>query len=221
MAGLSKSYVGSALVVFRLRPRNDEMFFELLVSASGLLVDGARLLSGLCADGDAGRADMIARMHEVEHQADEISHALIRRVDTSFITPFDREDLHRLVSGLDDCMDHMDAAVDFIDVHALAQLPPRAVAQVEIIARMAELTAAVVSGLRDPARVRDYVVEVNRLENEADRGYRRLRAELLSGDPMDVLRMLQNLDIVQELEAACNAFERVAHTVEGISLKEP
>lgn len=206
-------------MVFRLTPRSDSFFAELFVTSAGLLNDGARLLSELLAATPEDRPALAARMRELEHRADEATHAIVAQVDAAFITPYDRDDIHELAARLDDCMDHMDRAGDYLDAYALDRLPERTQAQVSAIARMAQLTLAVLPALRDRARVREYVVEINRLENVAESEHRRLRAQLLSGDPEQILVILKILDVADELDSVCDCFERLAHAVEVISLK--
>ena len=214
-----RSASGVSSVFFRLTPRNDDTFTELFVASATHLTEGARLLAGLLAADADGRPHLAARMRDIEHQADEATHLIVHRVNSAFVTPFDRADIHALAARLDDCMDHMDRAVDLIDVYEIDHLPRRSAAQIDVIARMAELTVLVLPALRDRERVREYVVEINRLENQAEREHRRLRAHLLAGEATEVLDILKLLGVVDELEAVCNAFEKLAHAVEVISLK--
>ncbi|GAA1803346.1 MAG: DUF47 family protein [Actinobacteria bacterium] len=204
---------------FRLTPRNDDLFSALFAQSAQLLVEGARLLTDLLAADEATRPEVAARMRDVEHRADETTHEIIATVDGSFVTPYDRADMHALAARLDDCLDHMDRGVDLIDAYHLAALPERSATQIQVIARMAELTVSVLGALRDAERVREYVVEINRLENQADREHRRIRAGLLGGDPDQVLEILKVLDVVDALEAVSNGFEQVAHVIEVISMK--
>jgi predicted phosphate transport protein (TIGR00153 family) len=171
---------------------------------------------------DIGERDSIAaRMREIEHDADESTHEIIRKVNSSFITPFDREDIHGLASALDDCMDLMDAAVDLIVLYRVGDLPAGVADQVEVLSRMSELTAEAMPRLRSMKDLSEYWIEINRLENQADQTYRRLLAGLFNGDfGSDAITIMKLKEVVEELEAAADAFENVAHKVESIAVKE-
>src|SRR6185437_8200378 len=158
-------------------------------------------------------------MREAEHAADESTHEIMRRVNSSFITPFDREDIYALASALDDCMDEMEAAVDLIVLYRIDELPGGVAAQVEVLARMAELTAEAMPRLRSMKDLTEYWIEINRLENQGDQLYRRLLAELFNGD-LKATAIMKLKEVVDGLEAAADAFEQVAHTVESIAVKE-
>ena len=98
-------------------------------------------------------------MREAEHAADETTHAIIRRVNSTFVTPFDREDIYALASGLDDVMDMMDEVVDLILLYEVKVLPPELSAQVEVIQRCADITAAAMPGLKSMQDLDEYWIE--------------------------------------------------------------
>jgi len=135
------------------------------------------------------------------------------------VTPFDRQDIYALASGLDDCMDFMEAAGDLIVLYRLDELPPGIADQVAVLQRQAELTAAAMPRLRSMKDLADYWVEINRLENQADRTYRALLADMFD-TITDAVLLLKLREVVQELESAADAFEKVANTVETIAVKE-
>ncbi|MEO7059946.1 MAG: DUF47 family protein, partial [Lapillicoccus sp.] len=165
-------------MAFRLTPREDS-FFVLLTVLATHLVAGARTLTDLLAAVDPeARGVVVQRMRDLEHEADEATHQIISRVNSSFITPFDREDIHKLASRLDDCMDHMEEAADLIDLYRVDALPQGVAKQIEIIGRMAELTAEAMPRLHSMKDLSEYWIEINRLENQADKHYRRLVANL-------------------------------------------
>jgi uncharacterized protein Yka (UPF0111/DUF47 family) len=126
-------------VALRFKPV-DTAFYGLLTSSAAQLVDGAALLAEMLGDGN-DREGIAARMREAEHNADETTHEIIRRVNTTFITPFDREDIYALASGLDDVMDFMEEAVDLTLLYEVESLPAELAEQVEVLQRCAELTA--------------------------------------------------------------------------------
>jgi predicted phosphate transport protein (TIGR00153 family) len=207
-------------VGIRLTPQ-ENVFYDLFAKSAAHLIDGARELTTLLGTPPAEREAVAARMREIEHGADEATHAIIRKVNSSFITPFDREDIHGLASALDDCMDLMDATVDLIVLYRIGDLPAGVSDQVEVLSRMSELTADAMPRLRSMKDLSEYWIEINRLENQADQIYRRLLAGLFNGDfGSDAITIMKLKEVIEELEAAADAFEKVAHKVESIAVKE-
>ncbi|HEX5524987.1 MAG TPA: DUF47 family protein [Pedococcus sp.] len=204
---------------FRLTPQENS-FYDLFAKSASFLVDGARELTTILGVEPSEREAVAARMREIEHQADEATHEIIRKVNSSFITPFDREDIHGLAANLDDCMDLMDAAVDLIVLYRIGELPAGVAHQVEVLTRMSELTAEAMPKLRSMKDLTEYWIEINRLENQADQIYRRLLAELFNGQATDAITIMKHKEVIEELEAAADAFEQVAHKVESIAVKE-
>jgi predicted phosphate transport protein (TIGR00153 family) len=204
-------------VAFRLRPV-DTAFYDLFTESAQHLVVGARLLAEMLADG-AERSTVAERMRQAEHEADETTHAIVRRVNQTFVTPFDREDIYRLASGLDDVMDMMDEVVDLVLLYEVRVMPPELSEQVRVIQQCADLTAAAMPKLQSMQSLEEYWIEINRLENEGDRNHRRTLAKLFSGE-FKTIEVLKLKDIVEALEHAIDAFESVANTVEQIAVKE-
>lgn len=202
---------------FRIRPV-ETTFYDLFSEAAAHLVDGSNYLA-LMLDANADRAEIGVKMREAEHEADETTHKIVRRVNSTFITPFDREDIYRLASSLDDVMDYMEETVDLINLYGIGDLPSEFAAQVEVLQRTTELTADAMPRLRTMKRLEEYWIEVNRLENQGDRIYRRIVADLFSGNYKS-LEVLKLKDIVDSLEHAIDALESVANTVEQIAVKE-
>jgi predicted phosphate transport protein (TIGR00153 family) len=204
-------------VAFRFKPV-DSAFYELLTQSAAHLVDGAALLAEMLGDGN-DRKGIAERMRDAEHQADETTHEIVRRVNSTFVTPFDREDIYALASGLDDVMDFMEEAVDLVLLYEVETLPAELAEQVEVIQRCAELTAEGMPRLQSMKNLEEYWIEINRLENTGDKSYRRILAKLFSGQ-YEALEVLKLKDIVDSLEAAIDAFEKVANIVEQIHVKE-
>jgi predicted phosphate transport protein (TIGR00153 family) len=205
-------------VRLRLTPQ-ETSFFDVFSSLANTIVEGANLLAELLGQDLAGRERVAERLREVEHDADEFTHEIMRKLNSSFITPFDRQDIYALASGLDDCMDLMDSAADLIVLYRLDELPPGISDQVSVLQRQAELTADAMPRLRSMKDLAEYWVEINRLENQADRAYRKLLSTMFD-EIDDAIQLLKLREVVQELEAAADAFEKVAHTVETIAVKE-
>jgi len=204
-------------VSFRFRPV-DASFYDLFAESAAHLVVGAGLLAQMLADG-ADREAVASQMRDAEHAADETTHAIVRRVNSTFVTPFDREDIYALASGLDDVMDMMDEAVDLILLYEVETLPAELSTQVEVLQRCAELTSSAMPRLQAMKDLDEYWIEINRLENTGDKSFRRILANLFSGD-FKALEVLKLKDIVESLEGAIDCFEKVANTVEQIAVKE-
>jgi len=196
----------------------DSVFYELLTKSATHLVDGAAILAEMLGEG-ADRPSIAARMQDAEHQADETTHHIAQRVNSTFVTPFDREDIYALASGLDDVMDYMEEAVDMTVLYEVGVLPPELAEQVDVLQRCAELTAESMPRLKSMKGLEEYWIEINRLENAGDKSYRRILAKLFSGqyDALDVLKLK---DVVDALEHAVDAFEKVANIIEQIHAKE-
>ncbi len=201
----------------RFRPV-DTTFYDLFTRLANQMVQGSALLAEMLGD-DSDRESIAERMREEEHLADEATHDIIKRVNSTFVTPFDREDIYALASNLDDVMDFMEEAVDLILLYEIGHLPEELSEQAEVIRRCAELTAATMPRLQTMKDLDEYWIEINRLENSGDKTYRRILAKLFSGQ-YEALEVLKLKDVVDSLEAAIDAFEKVANTIEQIAVKE-
>ena len=203
---------------FRITPR-DTSFFDLLAVSAGHLVTGANLLAELLGANRQERKALGKQITTVEHLCDESTHAIMRRLNKTFVTPFDRDDIYNLASALDDCMDYMEEAADLIVLYKLDELPARVSDQVQVLQRAAELTADAMPRLRSMSDLAGYWVEVNRLENQADKAHRKLLAQMFD-EITNPIHLMKLKEVVEKLEDAADAFEKVANTVETIALKE-
>ncbi|MEA2476256.1 MAG: uncharacterized protein QOC87_455 [Actinomycetota bacterium] len=193
-------------------------FFDLFEQMAAKVSQGAdELLELLHNYVDVDRKT--GRVLDTEHEGDEITHEIIRRLNTTFITPFDREDIHLLASSLDDVLDHIEAAAEDLQLYGIETPLPQIVSQAETLAQAAKKTSDAMPGLRKMKNLDEYWVEINRLENEGDRSYRRTIAELFSGDykAMDVLKYKE---VIEEIEQGIDRLEDVANTIESIFLKQ-
>jgi predicted phosphate transport protein (TIGR00153 family) len=204
-------------VPLRFRPA-DTSFYDFFAESARHLLTGAELLAEMLGDGN-DRKGIAGRMRDAEHAADETTHDIIRRVNSTFVTPFDREDIYALASGLDDVMDFMEEAVDLVLLYEVDRLPKELANQVEVIQRCAELTSDAMPRLKSMKGLEEYWIEINRLENAGDKSYRRILAKLFSGS-YEALEVLKLKDVVDSLEAAIDGFERVANIIEQIAVKE-
>ena len=200
----------------RVIPRS-ESFYGLFERAAANLADTAGLLLKLLTDFHDPEAAH-AEIRQREHDGDEITHQIMRALNTTFVTPFDREDIHRLASQIDDILDGIEAVADLLVLHQIEQPLPEMRQQAEVLAKATDQTYQSMAGLRSFSGLDQYWVEINRLENEGDRIYRKTVARLFSGDfkAMDVLKWK---DLVDQLEAAIDKSEDVANTLESIVLK--
>ncbi|MBF4162562.1 DUF47 domain-containing protein [Nocardioides acrostichi] len=204
-------------MALRFRPV-ETAFYDDFSAQAQHLVRGASLLAEMFS-GHADREKIADDMRRAEHDADETTHAIVRRVNSTFVTPLDREDIYALASGLDDVMDMMDEVVDMIVLYEVETIPDGISEQVDLIIRCADLTAAAMPNLRSMQSLSEYWIEINRLENAGDRNHRRILASLFSGE-YEALEVLKLKDVVEALEGAIDAFEKVANTVEQIAVKE-
>jgi predicted phosphate transport protein (TIGR00153 family) len=205
-------------VRLRLTP-TENSFYSLFSESSTNILEGTRLLGELFATPPGERGPVAARIRDCEHAGDDVTHRIYRQLNSTFVTPFDREDIYRLASRLDDVMDFVEAAADLVVLYGVQEMPSSVVAQVDVLQRAAATTAEAMPRLRGLKDLEEYWIEVNRLENEADQIYRKLVAELFSGS-YDALTVLKLKELVDELERAADAFEHVADTIETIVVKE-
>jgi hypothetical protein len=201
---------------FRLVPR-DESFFALFVRQARNVEEGALVLFDLIAEFDGVR-EKAERLSRLEHEGDDITHEIMRRLNTVFVTPLDHEDIHRLTSTLDDVLDHMEAAADLFVLHKIEQPLPEMKAQADVLVRATKTIREALEQLPHYKRLPPYWIEVDRLENEGDRLYRQAIADLFGGDhrALDVLKWR---DICDEMEAAIDRTEDLSDALEGIALK--
>lgn len=204
----------------RLRP-TDDAFYGFFSAAANNIVDAANVLSEL-GKPDADFHDISERLVDLEHASDDVTHDMLRKLNSTFVTPFDREDIYRLGSTLDDVMDHIEAAGTLVYLYGLSSLPalPREMGeQLDVISACAVSTADAMPRLKNRDRLEEFWIEINRLENDGDRAYRMLLVRLFSGE-YDALAVLKMKEVADELEAAIDAFEHVANAIETIVVKE-
>jgi predicted phosphate transport protein (TIGR00153 family) len=196
-----------------------EAFFDLFLQSGRNLVETTELLRDLVENYED--VDLkVRRIQDREHEGDEITHALIERLNTSFVTPIDREDIHRLATALDDVLDAVEAVADLLLLHKVVEPLPVMKAQVDVLVQAAEQTQDLLASLAkmDRSRLEPYWIQINSLENDGDQIYRHAVAELFGGDhkAMDVLRWKE---VIEYLEEAIDGLESVSNIVEAIVLK--
>jgi predicted phosphate transport protein (TIGR00153 family) len=203
----------------RLIPRETK-FFDLFAEIANTVTDGARVLSELLHHYDYEELPAaVARITEIEHRGDEMTHKILIKLNQTFITPFDREDIHLLASSLDDVLDFIFAAAYRLLNYKITQPSPSAKILAGIILKQAEeLTKAVTLLGKDSSHVLQHCVEVNRLENEADKVSREAIGRLFEGesDPITLIKLKELLEVLEE---ASDKAEDVADVLETVILK--
>jgi predicted phosphate transport protein (TIGR00153 family) len=203
--------------MFKLFPR-EVRFYDLFEQQSKHILQAAALLHDLVHNFTDARVKLHA-IKEVEHQGDQITHEVVRRLNTTFITPLDREDIHALASRLDDVLDYIEAAAERLVVYRIKEPTAASRAMAQVIVEIARATDRAVRCLRamDPG-FHEQAVEVNRLENSADNLLRDSLAELFEqqADPIEVIKWKE---IYETMEIVTDRCEDVANVIEGIILK--
>jgi uncharacterized protein Yka (UPF0111/DUF47 family) len=203
----------------RLMPRSDDFFddFEKLAAAT---VEGTRLFKAMLEDfTDVARK--VQGIKEVEHRGDDITHRAFARLHTTFITPFDRPEIHRLLSRIDDVLDLTDAAAERLGLYEITTVLPDARELASVLVAAAETMQLAVKGLRDvknPEKVLEACKQVNVCENQGDTLIRRAIADLFKSgmDPLTVMKWKEILDLVED---AIDRAEDVANVIEGVVLE--
>jgi len=197
----------------------DHKFFDMFAEMAANLTDGAQLMRTLLKDFQDVRAQ-VARLKEIEHRGDDMTHAVITKLNQTFITPFDREDIHKLASSLDDVLDYLNSAGDRIITYKICTAPREAYDLAEIIVQQCKELEKAVSHLdkRKNSHVLEYCVEVNRLENEADTVSRRAIGKLFDSEK-DPIALIKLKELYEVLEMATDKAEDVANVLESVVLK--
>jgi predicted phosphate transport protein (TIGR00153 family) len=200
----------------RLIPR-ERKFFRMFRDVSENLTEGARLLHDILKN-PHDLAARIDKLQEIEHRGDEMTHDIIRMLNQTFITPFDREDIHALSSSLDDVLDYVNSAATRMKLYGINAPPPAAAALAGLIVTQSEELSTGVSLLEENRHVLDHCVEVNRLENEADRVSRKAIAELFEYEK-DPIQLIKIKELYEVLETATDKAEDAANVLEAVVLK--
>ena len=195
----------------------DEQFFDLFKEMADEIRAAAVLLESLLATDppDDAKVDLIK---DAEHRCDTLTHDSIQRLNRTFVTPFDREDLYALSTSLDDVMDEIDHAATLVRLYQIASVRPGARELAHTVTGSTDRLHSALVALATKKPIHPHAVEINRLENEADRAYqeavRRLFAE--ETDPVAIIKWKELLDVLEQITDAC---EDVANVIEGITVK--
>ncbi len=205
--------------MFRLIPR-EEKFFDLLSEAASNLKMTAYEFEDYIRNYGQTK-DGAKRIGDFEKEGDILIHTLMDKLNRTFVTPIDREDIHALASNIDDVLDLIHETADIMHLYKVSQATPALIKQTGILKRAVEEVERAVISLKDHKKTRrtlDYCIEINRLENEGDDWLRATLAELFSNarDPLEVIKLKE---IYEHIEQALDKCEDVAVTIEGIVVK--
>jgi hypothetical protein len=203
----------------RLLPR-DEKFFDMFSAVAGLTVESAALLQELLRADTPRRTAIVDQIKRLEHQADQVTHEVVTRLDRVFITPLDREDIHLLASRLDDVIDLIDGTARRLQMFRAGKAPEGAVLIADVIGRaVAQLQVGVRALEKNKGgTVLEACVQVKRLEEEGDSLYHEWLGRLFEGDP-DPLNVIKWKEIYDNLEKTLDDIEDAANVLESISIK--
>ncbi|HXO08276.1 MAG TPA: DUF47 family protein [Solirubrobacteraceae bacterium] len=195
----------------------DRIYFELFEEAGQNMMHASDLLDEMLADYPEDK-HLAQEILDCEHEGDRITHDIIDRLNHTFVTPIDREDILALASALDDVVDYTEEVADYLGLYKIEAPMDQAIRLARVLKLASAQVAEAIPRLRGFRDISRYTVEINRLENEGDRITREAVASLFDGgiDPMVVIRWK---DLFERLEAAIDATERVAHIIEGIVIK--
>ncbi len=195
----------------------DRLYFELFEEAGQNVFRASELLQRLLSNYPDNK-ELAEEILDCEHEGDRITHDIIDRLNHTFVTPIDREDILALASALDDIVDYTEEVADYLGLYKIEAPMEQAIRLARVLTEASKLIAEAMPRLRSFADISHYTVEINRLENEGDRITREAVASLFDDgiDPMVVIRWK---DLFERLQAAVDATEKVANILEGIVIK--
>jgi len=202
---------------FSLLPREDE-YFALFTQMSTKLQEAAGILVELLQASDGDIETLSKRTKHVEHECDELTHTITTKLNKSFITPFDREDIYTLSVAMDDVCDYIDAAARAVLMYNIHESDEYAIKLAKIIQSLTGAIHEAASPLAKPVGIAPHLLEIQRLENEADDIYFRAVAELFKNSP-DPVRIIKWKELYEILENCTDRCESVGNIIESIVLK--
>jgi len=195
----------------------EEKFFDLFVDDARNVLAGARLLDEMFRSYDQ-RERIASQLRDLEREGDSISHDIGQRLEKTFVTPFDREDIHQLITRLDDVLDFIEEVADTCILFKIEAPSPTTIAQTEIVVKQAEEIVRALEKLKGFKGVAPHWIEIHRLENEGDRVVRHAMADLFT-DGTDAVDVIKWKDLYALLEDTIDAGEDVANVIERIVVK--
>ena len=200
----------------RLLPR-EEGFFDLFAKQAENIVVGAKALHQMLSH-YTGVPEQVQIVKAIEHQGDEITHEILTKLNQTFITPFDREDIHELCSQLDDVIDLIDAAASRFVLYRVDVVREGTIDLVKVLVSASSEVSSAVHSLGSPEKALKHCIEINRYENESDRICRTLIAKLFD-EEKDPVQIIKWKEIFEVIETAVDKCEDVANVIEGVILK--
>jgi predicted phosphate transport protein (TIGR00153 family) len=204
-------------MAFSFLPREDE-YFLYFSQMTAKIEEAAKILTEMVESDVADRETFTKRIKTVEHDCDDLMHQITTKLNKSFITPFDREDIYTLSVALDDICDYIDAGARAIVMYDIRETNVHVKKFAEIIHALSWQVHGAVSLLNKPNGINQYFVEIHRLENEADDVYFRAVGELFR-NPTDAIEVIKYKELYEILESATDLCESVANIIESIVLK--
>ena len=203
----------------RLFPKSED-FYQYFNGIATCILEGSELLHQVVTQHDQARA-LAKTIKDIEHKADGITHDTMRKLDTTFITPFDREDIHTLISRLDDVIDNIDVAAGRIVLYEIRTPSKELESLTTLLLKAARTVASAVAKFKDFKRSKETMselIEINRIEDEGDVAHRAALAGLFKNvkDPIEVIKLK---DVYEHVENAIDRCEDVANVIEGVIVK--
>ena len=202
--------------MFSLFPREED-FFRLFRDQAQLVREGCERLHDMMSRFDR-LEERTRELKDIEHRADVVTHEIFERLNRTFITPLERDDIHDLASGLDDVVDAVEAIGSRLLLFRVGSATPEAVRMTAILAECGRQIEKAVENLKDMKNLMSFTIEINRLENEADQISRQVVADLFSGEH-EILDLLRWKELYGRLESAADQCEDVANTIESVVIK--
>jgi len=203
--------------ILNLIPK-EEQYFDLFVQMTLYIGDAARELRQMLADERQNYSEYSQRIKRLEHACDELTHTISTKLNKSFITPFDREDIYLMSTALDDIVDLIDDAARAIIIFDIGEIRDYARDFASVIERMADQLREIVATLQKPKNITQRLVEIHRLENDGDDIYHAAVAELFH-EERDPLTVIKWKEVYEKLEAAVDRCENVANIIESVIIK--
>lgn len=206
-------------MAFRLFPRNEE-FFDLFDESAARIVEVAKAFKSLLKDPQHFRENARA-VKEIEHEADRVTHRALEMLYSTYLTPIDREDVHALVTRLDDVVDYIDACAQRFVMFGIERVPDELVAQAQVLVLMTERLQVSIKGLREMKKapeIKQSLIELSKLENEGDQIFRQALAKLIATEK-DIVKLIVMKELHEITEAALDKCSSVGHVIEAIILK--
>jgi predicted phosphate transport protein (TIGR00153 family) len=200
----------------RIIPRETK-FFDLFSDVANNVTDGARLLAEILED--PGNLEVrIDKLKDIEHKGDDLTHSIMTKLNQTFITPFDREDIHRLASAMDDVLDYVNAAGQRLVLYKIRNVPAAAAELARLVVRQSEELSKSVMLLEKTQGVLEHCVEINRLEDKADEVCREAIGKLFEYEK-DAIQLIKFKELYEVLELATDKAEDAANVLEAVVLK--